>query len=127
MSTDKERSHRHGPQRQVGVCRRGESRPFLYGKLNKQFVLMLSALEISDSNFLELQSEFFDRLSRCFDDRKAAFYILCANGKFEEARELCQIDEEIDIPKHILSQVIFNNYFERYGASEDYFIFFAYF
>ena len=34
--------------RSLGKCARGESRPFQFGRLNKQYVLMLSALGIKD-------------------------------------------------------------------------------
>ena len=48
----------------VGVCRRGESRPFIYGRLIKQYVLLLSAVGIKDQVLLEIQREHFDRLRK---------------------------------------------------------------
>ena len=68
----------------LGKVTRGESRPFQYGRLNKQYVLMLSALKIPDETFIKIQEEHFDRLRRCFDDRKAAFEILCGNSQMDE-------------------------------------------
>ena len=38
--------------RLLGSCTRGESRPFNYGRLNKQYVLILKALGISEQVFL---------------------------------------------------------------------------
>ena len=42
--------------RQLGSCTRGESRPFNYGRLNKQYVLVLKALGISEKTFLDVQA-----------------------------------------------------------------------
>lgn len=39
--------------RLLGICRGGESKPFVYGRLNKQFVLVLSALGIPNTTLLE--------------------------------------------------------------------------
>ena len=45
--------------RALGKCARGESRPFQFGRLNKQYVLMLSALGIKREVFLDIQVSCF--------------------------------------------------------------------
>ena len=44
--------------RSLGKCARGESRPFQFGRLNKQYVLMLSALGIKD----EVKGFYFEEI-----------------------------------------------------------------
>ena len=48
--------------RALGKCARGESRPFQFGRLNKQYVLMLSALGIKRDVFLDIQVSYY----QCF-------------------------------------------------------------
>ena len=91
--------------RSLGKCARGESRPFQFGRLNKQYVLMLSALGIKDQVFVDIQEEHFDRLRRCLDDRKQAFEILCGNGKMDEADELLQLHDEDPMPRSVITQL----------------------
>lgn len=87
-----------GPGRLMGTCTNGESRPFSFGKLNKQYVILLDVLKINNATFLEIQKDHFDRLRRCMDDRMAAFEILSCNNKMEEADLLTKLDEESPLP-----------------------------
>ena len=91
--------------RLVGICRRGESRPFVYGRMCKQYVLLLSACGIGDETLLQIQQEYFAMLRRCLDDRLAAFQILCGNSKLDEAEELSKLDEELELPEAVLAQL----------------------
>lgn len=84
--------------RVIGTCTNGESRPFSFGKLNKQYVVLLEALGIDTDTFLEIQKHHFERLRSCLDDRQAAFEILTAQNKMEEADMMTELDTEDDLP-----------------------------
>lgn len=74
--------------RMLGICRGGESKPFVYGRLNKQFVLILSALGVSNDSFLDLQNEYFELVKLSKMNRNAAFDVLCMNTKTDEAETI---------------------------------------
>ena len=59
--------------RSLGSCTRGESRPFNYGRLNKQYVLVLKALGISEKTFLDVQAP--DSNSHIIRSGKVWFYM----------------------------------------------------
>lgn len=54
-----------------------ESRPYKIGFLNQQFVMLLSALGVSDEAFLDLQQQYFEELTDlCWDGAVAMKYLL---------------------------------------------------
>ncbi|PFX23271.1 uncharacterized protein LOC111333194 [Stylophora pistillata] len=72
----------------LGIVDRGFSRPNDFGSLNKQYIMLLSALGISDEVFLKKQEEFFQELKEITTAHEVAFKFLCANEEFELAENL---------------------------------------
>ncbi|CBY39877.1 unnamed protein product [Oikopleura dioica] len=64
--------------RLLGICRGGESKPFVFGRLNKQFVLVLSALGIPNTTLLEIQNEYFELVKSRDAKFLIAIYNYCA-------------------------------------------------
>ncbi len=56
----------------IGVVQDGLSRPYTYGSLNKQFVLLLTALGIPRNTFLDLEQKFLQELNCLKSDLKVA-------------------------------------------------------
>eukprot|EP00978_Attheya_sp_CCMP212_P042524 scaffold260436_cov51-Attheya_sp.AAC.2 len=52
------------------------SRPYSFGHLNRQFIMLLSGLGVPDNVFIKLQQEHFDRVQRMTYDHDAALMIL---------------------------------------------------
>ena len=80
----------------LGIVDRGYSRPNEIGSLNKQFIMLLSALGIPDDVFLKKQEQYFKELQTITKSPEIAVRFLCANGNFEMAERLVkagQIDE----------------------------------
>eukprot|EP00977_Amphora_coffeiformis_P014749 scaffold4223_cov189-Amphora_coffeaeformis.AAC.9 len=59
---------------QIAVC--DYSRPFSYGHLNRQFIMLLSGLGVDDEIFTNIQKEHYDRIRRMLTDRNAALMLL---------------------------------------------------
>ena len=72
----------------LGVVDRGYSRPYEFGSLNKQYIMLLSALGIPDDVFLRKQDVYFKELDRITRDLDIAFKYLCANEEFALAEKL---------------------------------------
>ena len=62
------------PFAEVWVCE--HSRPYSYGHLNKQYIMLLSGLGIKDEVFLEKQADFLEALENMLIDPKFAIIIL---------------------------------------------------
>ncbi|XP_066277875.1 uncharacterized protein [Branchiostoma lanceolatum] len=71
-----------------GVCDDGISQPYAFGQLNKQYIMMLSALGIQDDVFLSKQDTYFRELDRLEIDKEVAFRHLCARGYMGLAERL---------------------------------------
>ena len=72
----------------LGIVDRGFSRPNEIGSLNKQYIMLLSALGIPDEVFLQKQEQFFRELQEITTNHEVALKFLCANGEFELAEKL---------------------------------------
>lgn len=62
------------PFNSVWLC--GYSRPYSYGKLNKQFIMLLSGLGINDQIFLDRQQEFFEMIETMTTSSEVATKLL---------------------------------------------------
>ena len=98
-----ERDKDGNPGRAMGVCSNGLSRPFSFGKLNEQFVVLLDSLGLADNTFLDIQKDHFERLKRCMDDRIAAFEILSSQNRMAEADLLQETDENSPYPPEVIN------------------------
>lgn len=58
----------------ISVC--DFSRPFSFGHLNRQFIMLLSGLGVDDKVFLDIQQEHFERLRKMLWDRDSALMLL---------------------------------------------------
>ena len=72
----------------LGIVDKGFSRPNEFGSLNKQYIMLLSALGISDKVFLRKQEQYFRDLQEITTSREVAVRFLCANEEFELAEKL---------------------------------------
>ena len=72
----------------LGVVDKGFSRPNEFGSLNKQYIMLLSALGISDKVFLRKQEQYFRELQEITTSHEVAVRFLCANEEFELAEKL---------------------------------------
>jgi regulator of nonsense transcripts 1 len=76
----------------LGVVDKGYSRPYEVGSLNKQFILLLSALGIHDDVFLRKQKTYFQEILSLTSNKETAFIYLCAFGEIEIAERLLNSD-----------------------------------
>lgn len=74
------------PLREVWLC--GFSRPYSYGHLNRQFIMLLSGLGIKDEAFLQLQHEHLRRLETMTADPEVAVEMLLWNNQPEVATKV---------------------------------------
>jgi hypothetical protein len=58
------------------------SKPYSIGKLNRQYISLLSACGISNEIFIKKQQQHFDMLDSMFSDVDVAIEILCEEDKF---------------------------------------------
>lgn len=73
------------------------SRPFSFGHLNRQFIVLLSGLGVPDSVFEDIQNEHFRRVSRMLYDHDAALMLLeWRNRASELACEILDEDADLD-------------------------------
>ena len=52
------------------------SKPYSYGHLNKQYILLLSALGVKDDVFIKKQSEYFEKIEKMTSDSEVAIEML---------------------------------------------------
>ena len=82
----------------LGIVDKGFSRPNEFGSLNKQYIMLLSALGIPDEAFLKKQEEYFKELQEITTNQEVAVKYLCVGGEFQLAEKLLktgQIDPKI--------------------------------
>ena len=93
----------------LGVVDRGYSRPYEIGSLNKQYIMLLSALGVSDEVLLRKQDRYFRELGEITQNHDVAFKFLCANQEFEMAERLLKtgkLDQEtVHKLKHLRNRV----------------------
>ena len=77
----------------LGIVDKGFSRPNEFGCLNKQYIMLLSALGVSDEVFLEKQEQYFRELQEITTSHDVAVKFLCANEEFELAERLLKTGE----------------------------------
>ena len=71
----------------LGVVDKGFSKPYEVGSLNKQFILLLSALGIKDDVFLNKQKTYFEEIKSLTSNKETAFTYLCAFDEIEIAEQ----------------------------------------
>ncbi|CAG8517646.1 760_t:CDS:2 [Funneliformis mosseae] len=64
------------------------SKPYAFGRLNTQIVILLSSIGVPDDAFLHKQEQHFERLNTMFTDLSVAFEFLLTNGEVALADEL---------------------------------------
>lgn len=82
----------------LGIVDKGFSRPNEFGSLNKQYIMLLSALGIPDKVFLQKQEQYFKELQEITTSPEVALKYLCVSGEFELAEQLLktrQVDQKI--------------------------------
>ena len=77
----------------LGIVDKGFSRPNEFGCLNKQYIMLLSALGVSDEVFLQKQEQYFRELREITTSHEVAVRFLCANEEFELAEKLLKTGE----------------------------------
>ncbi|KAJ3053523.1 hypothetical protein HK097_004117 [Rhizophlyctis rosea] len=73
-----------------GVATDGFSKPYTYGRLNQQIVMLLSARGISDEALLDCQSEYFQMVEKMTTDPETAFRFLYMRNCFKAAEMLVE-------------------------------------
>ena len=76
------------PFRQVWLCE--YSRPYTYGHLNKQFIMLFSALGIKDDVFLKKQKDYLKQVSIMKDDPVVAIQMLRLDNQQRLAAKVAQ-------------------------------------
>ncbi len=76
------------PMRELWLC--GYSRPYSYGHLNRQFIMLLSGLNVKDEVFLQLQQEHFQRLQTVTEDPEVAIKMLLWNNQPDIATKVAK-------------------------------------
>jgi len=64
------------------------SRPYSYGKLNRQFIMLLSSLGIDNDIFLRKQEEYYKMVESMTTSKEVAIKMLLWDNKPDKAREL---------------------------------------
>uniref|UniRef100_A0A0G4FYX3 Uncharacterized protein n=1 Tax=Chromera velia CCMP2878 TaxID=1169474 RepID=A0A0G4FYX3_9ALVE len=64
------------------------SRPYAFGKLNTQFITLLSGLGVPDEAFLDIMAEHFQLLDRAMSEPDAALGLAVAAGDVQLARRI---------------------------------------
>ena len=72
------------------------SRPYSYGHLNRQFIMLLSGLGIQDEIFLRKQREHFNRLECLMDDPETAIEVLCWKDQPVTAAKIARFHSQED-------------------------------
>ena len=86
-SMEKFKWSRKGPH-PLGIVDKGFSRPNEFGSLNKQYIMLLSALGVPEKVFLQKQEEYFKELLEITTNHEIAVKYLCIAGEFELAEKL---------------------------------------
>jgi regulator of nonsense transcripts 1 len=89
----------------LGVVDKGYSRPYEVGSLNKQFILLLSALGIKDDVFLKKQKTYFQEIMSLTSNKENAFTYLCAFGEIEIAERLLESEKSDTVDAIVLAKV----------------------
>ena len=79
----------------------GFSRPVECGKLNRQFIQLLSCLGVPDRVFLQKQKNHFHNVQRLLEDSNVAITYLSAFGHYELAAKLMQNDNHDDARRQL--------------------------
>ena len=88
------------PFPEVWVCE--HSRPYSYGHLNKQFIMLLSALGVKDNVFLEKQEDFLKALENMLVDPKFAIAIL----RWRNRPDLAAFVAQCKTPRELMAEKI---------------------
>ncbi|KAI1426250.1 RNA dependent RNA polymerase-domain-containing protein [Xylaria sp. FL1777] len=72
----------------ISFCVVEYSKPYVYGHLNDEVVILLSSLGISPETLLRKQAEHFQFLDEASKDPRVAFQFLCYVNKFELAERV---------------------------------------
>ncbi|CAG8536683.1 5562_t:CDS:1 [Gigaspora margarita] len=71
-------------------CVVGYSKPYTFGRLNTQIIMLLSSLGVPDDIFLKKQQQHFERLDLILNDLSIAFEYLLTNGEVKLAGGLIE-------------------------------------
>lgn len=96
-SMEKFKWSRKGPH-PLGIVDKGFSRPNEFGSLNKQYIMLLSALGVPDEAFLQKQEVYFKELQDITANHDIAVKYLCIAGEFQLAENLLktgQLDQKM--------------------------------
>ena len=96
-SMEKFKWSRKGPH-PFGIVDKGFSRPNEFGSLNKQYIMLLSALGVPDEAFLQKQEDYFKELQDITTKHDIAVKYLCVAEEFELAENLLktgQLDQKM--------------------------------
>eukprot|EP00092_Neocalanus_flemingeri_P027073 GFUD01029359.1.p1 GENE.GFUD01029359.1~~GFUD01029359.1.p1 ORF type:complete len:1934 (+),score=582.76 GFUD01029359.1:141-5942(+) len=73
----------------LGVA--GYSKPYSFGHLNRQFIILLSGLGVPDTVFLTMHQEFFDLLEQMTRDKEAAIIVMQWRNNFDISQLLMRM------------------------------------
>ena len=93
------------PFKEVWLC--DHSRPYSYGHLNKQFIMLFSGLGIKDEVFLQKQREHFEHLESLTEDPTVAIQMLFWNNQPDVAARVvkCLTKQAFKADKFIQKQI----------------------
>ncbi|KAF9022945.1 RNA-directed RNA polymerase [Hymenopellis radicata] len=66
----------------------GYSKPYSFGRLNNEIIVLLSSLGVPNENFIALQQEYFDWITQAELDPLIAVNFLSSMGKYETAERV---------------------------------------
>lgn len=72
----------------IWLC--GYSKPYTYGKLNKQFIMLLSGLGINDQIFLKKQQQFFEMIEKMTTSSEVATKMFLWDDQPDQARAMAK-------------------------------------
>ena len=90
------------PFESIWLC--GYSKPYSYGKLNKQFIMLLSGLEIDDQVFLTKQEQVFEMMKTMTSSSEIATKMFLWNNQPDQARALAKC-QDLASNKHLYDAV----------------------
>ena len=92
------------------------SRPYSFGHLNKQFIMLLSGLGIEDNTFLQLQDKHLDVIQSMKEDPEVAFKVLCSSNEIELATKVLTFHSKEDFKTDKASRESLSNLQSKYIA-----------
>lgn len=93
------------PFRELWLC--DHSRPYSFGHLNRQFIMLLSGLGIKDEVFIKMQKKHFERLETMLEQPDVAIKMFLWNNQPDVAGRVsrCSSIEEFKADTHLQKEV----------------------